>query len=173
MAKKKRRRKQARDSAANVSAQEFRLVDSSGALRGLLAVDCRGLPALVLYDRQRNERIGAYILGDGCPAVCLKDADEDERIILTLGNEGDSCMALYRGSEGARAALFVARDGKAVLDLWGREGGKTIGLSASEDGDLRVGLWDGDLPRIGFAVSTEGKPSTLVVDRDLQELLGR
>lgn len=126
-----------------VEAQEFRLVDAAGNIRGLF--DLRrpdGEPCLYFFDAAGKQRLLLGLLEDGYPCLFLRDAAGQERITVASSVDGTSMVGFWDVAGESRASFGVQHDGSPTLVLLDATGKARIGLVIAKDGDPGVLLLD-------------------------------
>jgi hypothetical protein len=113
--------------AAVMSAQQFRLVDSQGQIRAVLgsipAPD--GPPALVLWDKQKVQRATLTLGVDGTPMLALADGNKRPRVALSVMKDGTASLILRGETKQPRVFLVVMPSGKASLTVFDDRGKET------------------------------------------------
>ena len=104
-----------------VEAQAFVLRDGQGRERAWLGV-WEDSPRLMMYDKQRNLRLGLRVGEDGAPAVILSGPGMKTRAWLRLHADGAVSLALRDRQGQTRAALGVEKNGVAKLKLFDANG---------------------------------------------------
>ncbi len=94
--------------SSRVEAREFRLVDASGRVCGMLALTPRG-PRLTLLDEAGAPRAELLVSKEG-PGLTLSDPEEGTRVWLGATNDA-ARLALADGQGKQRAFLGVGRSG--------------------------------------------------------------
>lgn len=108
-----------------VTAQEFRLVDKTGAMRATLQTQEDGSPGMALYDKNGKVRITLHVKSDGSSLLAFHDAQSKPRLELEQGNDGKGGFtltnakstggaALLISPDSAPAAVFTDKDGKVI-----------------------------------------------------------
>lgn len=98
-----------------VTAQEFRLEDEKGALRGEWRVQGgNSEPRLALYGHDGQARVTVTVTLDGQPSLAFVDAQGRRRILLQAGEQG-SQVALLDAEGRPRAALEVPLSGAGTI----------------------------------------------------------
>ena len=80
------------NSQQTISAREFRLIDDSGRIRGLLAFTRDGQPFFQLRDEFDTYRVWMGISSD--TGVAVRDVDGKTRLLLGVDEEGDPSLVL-------------------------------------------------------------------------------
>lgn len=105
-------------------AQEFRLVDKSGAMRATLQTQEDGSPGLALYDKSGKVRVTLRVRPDGSSALTFHDAQSKPRVELAQESDGTGGLTLTNGKGTGGAALLIAPDSNPVA-LFKDKDGKT------------------------------------------------
>jgi hypothetical protein len=80
------------DIPKTISAQEFRLVDTHGRVRAMLAFTEEGQPFLQLRDEFETYRVWVGISSD--TGVALRDVDGKTRLVLSVDEQGDPSLVV-------------------------------------------------------------------------------
>jgi hypothetical protein len=80
------------DIPKTISAQEFRLVDTHGRVRALLAFTEDGQPFLQLRDEFNTYRVWMGISSD--TGVALRDVDGKTRLVLSVDEQGEPSLVV-------------------------------------------------------------------------------
>jgi hypothetical protein len=80
------------DGPKTISAQEFRLVDTQGRVRALLAFAENGQPFLQLRDEFETYRVWMGISDD--TGVALRDVDGKTRLVLSVDEQGEPALVV-------------------------------------------------------------------------------
>jgi hypothetical protein len=80
------------DIPKTISAQEFRLVDTQGRVRALLAFTEAGQPFLHLRDEFDSYRVWMGISND--TGVAVRDVDGKTRLLLTVDEQGEPSLVV-------------------------------------------------------------------------------
>ncbi len=80
------------DIPKTISAQEFRLVDTQGHVRALLAFAENGQPYLQLRDEFDTDRVWMGISTD--TGVAVRDVDGKTRLILSVDEQGEPSLVV-------------------------------------------------------------------------------
>ncbi len=105
-----------------VTAQEFRLVDKTGAERAALALQPDGSPYLSLTDKANARRITLRVRPDGGTAFAINDPDGKNRIAVETGADGSASMTLSGGKTKSGAGFLVAADGSPLVIVKDKDG---------------------------------------------------
>jgi hypothetical protein len=76
----------ARATPSVVSAEEFRLMDKQGRLRGLFSFSADGEPYLTLIDQQDTRRVWVGLAAE--TGMAIRDVDGKTRVFLSLDQDG-------------------------------------------------------------------------------------
>ena len=80
------------DTPKTITAQEFRLVDTHGHTRALLAITENGQPSLHLLDEFDTARVWMGISTE--TGVALHDVDGKTRLVLSVDNQGEPSLVV-------------------------------------------------------------------------------
>lgn len=97
-----------------LTAQEFRLVDKTGAMRATLQTQDDGSPGLALYDKSGKVRITLHVQADGTSLMAFRDGQGKSRVELEQDTDGTGGLTLTNGKGTGGAALVIAPDGNPV-----------------------------------------------------------
>ena len=97
-----------------VTAQEFRLVDKTGAMRASFQTRDDGSPGLALYDKSGKVRITLHVQADGTSLMAFRDGQGKSRVELEQDTDGIGGLTLTNGKGTGGAALVIAPDGNPV-----------------------------------------------------------
>jgi len=116
-------------------AQEFRLVDKTGAMRGTLQTQDDGSPGLALYDKTGKVRVTLNVQGDGTSLLVFRDGASKPRVELEQDADGTGGLTLINGKGTGGAALLIAPDSNPVAVFKNKEG-KVIWSAPGADIEL-------------------------------------
>ena len=105
-----------------IEAQEFRVVDNTGSVRGWLGTLENGEVGLGLRDVEKESRAVLQLLPDGSPSLRLFDAAGKVRVGLGISEDGVSGLSLLDAAKKVRIGLSVVEDGTPGLGLWDAAG---------------------------------------------------
>jgi hypothetical protein len=105
-----------------VTAQEFRLVDKSGAARASIALQPDGSPYISLTDKANNRRISMRVKPDGGSVFAMNDADGKNRIALDTQPDGSASVSVTNRQGKAGAGLLVPSDGSPIVVVRDKDG---------------------------------------------------
>jgi len=83
------------------TAEEFRLVDSQGKLRAVLALSADGEPYLALLDGQDTRKLWLGLSKES--GLALRDTDGKTRLVLSLDGEGEPSLIFRDRQQNTRA----------------------------------------------------------------------
>ncbi|GEM_PF-560103 len=127
-----------------VTAQEFRLVDKTGAMRAALQTQEDGSPGLALYDKTGKMRITLHVQADGTSLLAFHDAMGKPRVELEQDSDGTGGLTLINGKGTGGAALMIAPDSNPVA------------LFKDKDGKV---TWSAPEPEIPPVADPQAKPA--------------
>ena len=78
------------DVPKTISAQEFRLVDTEGRVRAMLAFAAEGQPFLHLRDESDTHRVWIGISNE--TGVAIRDVDGKTRLVLSVDEQGEPSL---------------------------------------------------------------------------------
>ncbi|MGD8564370.1 MAG: hypothetical protein PVG03_17645 [Desulfarculaceae bacterium] len=96
------------EKAQVLSAQEFRVVDDQGRIRGMLGVNQQGV-SLALYSQKGVHRLAVQVSGAE-PNLSLYDDKGKVRAVLWLSGQVPQ-LVLFDAAEGRRAVMEVVQPG--------------------------------------------------------------
>jgi hypothetical protein len=105
-----------------LTAQEFRLVDKTGAMRATLQTQEDGSPGLALYDKNGKVRVTLHVRSDGSSAIAFRDAESKPRVELAQESDGTGGLTLTNGKGTGGAALLIAPDSNPVAVFKDKDG---------------------------------------------------
>jgi hypothetical protein len=105
-----------------VTAQEFRLVDKTGAERAALALQPDGSPYLSLTDKTNARRITMRVRPDGGTVFAINDPDGKNRLAMETGADGSASMTVTANKGKAGAGFLMSGDGSPMLIVRDKEG---------------------------------------------------
>jgi len=117
-------------------AQEFRLVDKTGAMRGTLQTQDDGSPGLALYDKTGKVRVTMNVQGDGTSLLVFHDGAGKSRVELEQDADGTGGLTLINGKGTGGAAVLIAPDSNPVA-VFKNKDGKVVW--SAPGGDLQIG----------------------------------
>ncbi|HET9795378.1 MAG TPA: hypothetical protein VFS34_13060 [Thermoanaerobaculia bacterium] len=148
-----------------VEATEFRLKDSTGALRGSISADRTGAQ-LLLKDATGKSRARLRVADDGTPRFELLDRMERPRLGLALDKDGAATAHLDDDAARARVRLSTAADGSAAVEI-SDAAKKRTGLEVLADGTAGLAVFDAEEnARVRAAVASDGSPAVKLIDAD-------
>lgn len=104
-----------------VVAEEFRLVNKRGKRQGVLCLNGKDEPRLLLFDKRGKLRISIY-LDEGQVGLELLDKKEAVRAGFGLANNGQPSLQLLDGAGRVHASLEMGPEDGAGLDLYDKRG---------------------------------------------------
>jgi len=148
-----------------VEATEFRLIDSTGALRGTISADRTGAQ-LLLKDSTGKNRARLRVADDGAPRLELLDRMERTRLGLAVDKDGAASAQLEDDAAHPRVRLSAAADGSAHVEV--SDGTKKrAALDVDADGTTGAAVFDADgSARVRAGLSGEGAPAVKLIDGD-------
>jgi hypothetical protein len=148
-----------------VEATEFRLIDSTGALRGTISADRSGAQ-LQLKDSTGKNRARLRVADDGTPRLELLDRMERARLGLALDKDGGAEAHLDDEATRARVKISTTADGSASVDL-SDAAKKRASLEVAADGTAGVAVFDAEeTARVRASVAADGAPAVKLTDAD-------
>ncbi len=105
-----------------LTAQEFRLVDKTGAMRATLQTQDDGSPGLALYDKTGKVRVTLHVQTDGTSLLSFQDAQGKSRVELEQNSDGTGGLTLTNGKGTGGAALLIAPDSNPIAVFKNKEG---------------------------------------------------
>jgi len=146
-------------------ATEFHLLDTNGALRGVLSADRTGTQ-LILKDGGGKTRARMRVADDGTPRVELLDRTERVRFGMELGRDGAPAAHLDDDQGHPRAALAAGADGSSRLEL-GNGAKKRAVLEVAADQAAGLAIYDEDEnARLRSVVAADGGPAVKLIGAD-------
>lgn len=144
---------------------ELRLIDATGAQRGLLSADRTGAQ-LVLKDMSGKTRARLRVADDGAPRLELLDRTEKVRLGAALDKDGAAQAHLDDEAGHPRLRLSTGADGSARTEL--ADGAKTrASISVEADGTAGLAVFDADgSARTRTGVTADGSPAVKLIDGD-------
>lgn len=127
-----------------VTAQEFRLVDKSGATRATLQTQEDGNPGLAFFDKGGKVRVTLFVKGDGSSLLAFHDPQSKQRTELEQDSDGTGGLTLTN-AKGTGGAAFVIAPDHAPVAVFKDKDGKVV-WSAPEP-EIRVEPEEGDKPK--------------------------
>ncbi len=106
-------------------AQEFRLVDKTGATRATLQTQDDGSPGLALYDKNGKVRVTLQVRPDGSSALAFHDAQSKPRVELAQESDGTGGLTLTNGKGTGGAAILIAPNSNPVAVFKDKDGKMT------------------------------------------------
>jgi hypothetical protein len=126
-----------------ISAQEFRLVDKTGAMRATLQTQDDGSPGLAMYDKTGKVRVTLHVQADGTSLLAFHDAAGKSRVELEQDSDGTGGLTLINGKGTGGAAVLIAPDSNPVAVFKDKDGKVT---------------WTAPGPEIQLAPDAPAKP---------------
>jgi hypothetical protein len=118
-----------------IMAQEFRLVDKTGAMRGTLQTQDDGSPGLALYDKTGKVRVTLHVQSDGSALLAFHDGMGKSRVELEQDSDGTGGLTLINGKGSGGAALMIAPDSNPVAIFKDKDGKVTW---SAPGGDIQI-----------------------------------
>ena len=116
-------------------AQEFRLVDKTGAMRATLQTQDDGSPGLALYDKTGKVRVTLHVQGDGTSLLSFHDGAGKSRVELEQDADGTGGLTLINGKGTGGAAVLIAPDSNPVA-VFKNKDGKVVWSAPGPDIDI-------------------------------------
>ena len=150
-----------------ITAREFRLVDKEGKLKAALHLSKDGLPALLLYDKDRVT-VRLEIAEDGSTQLVFLDGKGVSRTKIALSPEGLPCLGLYNqeGNLSAELALSGDNGGLPALRLRDKDGEPKAILHLSKDGLPALLLYDKSKATVRLEAAEDGSTHLVFLDKD-------
>lgn len=105
-----------------LAAQEIRLVDAKGNMRGMLGVNKDGDPRISLFDSHGKLRTALEISDAQGLAFDLLDPTGTVRLSLIINIDRIPALRLFDSQHRPRVLLGVDPEGEAALDFYSEEG---------------------------------------------------
>ena len=105
-----------------VTAQEFRLVDKTGAMRASFQTRDDGSPGLALYDKGGKLRVTLQVQADGGSRLAFHDTQNKPRLELEQAADGTGGLILTNSKGSGGAVLLIAPDGGPVAIFKDKDG---------------------------------------------------
>jgi hypothetical protein len=121
-------------SPLTVSARQFVLRDSDGALRGAWGLGDDGAVRLVLNDREGRQRVRLSLLRDGSAGLSFADSADRKLAVFGLLPDYTTNLALTDPAGIPRAVLGVSPNGSSNLVFADRSGSTRAGLGVDSRG---------------------------------------
>ncbi len=115
------------------TASQFRLVDSSGNPRAVLACSKEGDPSLSFLDGKGNKSIVIGLDGDTSD-ISMKNTKNKASVRLTMQADGTNGLALIDGSGKMRTGIRLKPDGSPLLTMDDISGIPRVVLESRSDG---------------------------------------
>ena len=100
-----------------VIAEQFRLVDKEGNLRGAIGLSGKEAPKLWFYDEGGTPRIGMVLSDKGVPTLEFSDGVGKPRIGMNLSDKGVPTLGLYDEVGTPRLGMVLSDKGGPGLVL--------------------------------------------------------
>jgi hypothetical protein len=105
-----------------LTAQEFRLVDKTGAVRAVMALQPDGSPYISLNDTKDNRRVTLRVRPEGGSAVAMNDADGKNRILLDTEGDGSASITLSSRKSKGGAGFLTPAEGDPIVVVRDKNG---------------------------------------------------
>jgi hypothetical protein len=148
-----------------VEATEVHLLDTNGAVRGVMSADRTGTQ-LVFKDGGGKTRARIRVADDGTPRFELLDRAERVRLGMELGRDGAPAARLDDEQGHSHATLSAAADGTSRLEL-GNGAKKRAALEVGADQSAGLAIYDADEnARLRSVVAADGGPAVKLIGAD-------
>jgi hypothetical protein len=147
-----------------VTAHEFRLTDTTGAVRAVLKCNPVGSPNLLFMDDKGHTRLQLGLTGDA-GGLTLYDAAGRGRGYVSLEPDGNTGIALMDAKGKLRLALRIKPDGSPSLSMHDSEGNARAVLETRPDGTPAL-LLNNSTMHGGAAILVNGKDKPAVIFKD-------
>ena len=115
-----------------IIAQEFRLVDKNGVMRGTMQTQEDGSPGIALFDKNGKARVTLHLRPDGSSTLAFRDAQSKPRVEMEQAADGTGGLTLTNGKGTGGAALLIAPDSNPVAIFKDKDGKVTWSAPGAE-----------------------------------------
>lgn len=146
-----------------ITAEEFRLVDSNGKTQALLLASMSSGPVLLFFD-ETQARVMLLLHSDGSPEFSLLDKNGTPNAKLQLASSGEASLTL--SDEGALHGIRLGiAEGNSMISMIHR-GNTQFLLSLDANAKPSLGLYDKGERTIARLGDYDGKRGLIIFDKD-------
>jgi hypothetical protein len=116
-----------------IEAEEFRLVDSMGVMRGTFTIQANNEPGFVLFDKKGNQRIGISLNEKGYASIILNDGKGKLRMGFRATESNDYALNFYDKNDKVRISIGIDNLERPIIGISGDDNQERLILSTLKD----------------------------------------